>query len=112
MFRLAFVFALSFGGAHRQPGEPGEAADRWLAPDKVKHFVTCAVIDGVSYGALRATRVGHQSSVVGAGVAAAAIGIGKEVRDRKAYGVFSLRDLTWDLAGIGAGTALVSQVER
>ena len=111
MLRFAFVFALHFGGV-RQPAEPGEGGDRWLAPDKVKHFVTCAVIDGTSYGVLRATGVGHQSSVIGAGVAAAAIGIGKEVRDRKAYGVFSARDLTWDLAGIGAGTALVSQVER
>ena len=104
--KFALVFALTFGRGDPRP------PDRWFGPDKVKHFVTSAVVTGMGYGALRATSAGHGSSLIGASGAALALGIGKEMRDRRAYGLFSTRDLAWDLAGIGAGAVMVSHAER
>jgi uncharacterized protein YfiM (DUF2279 family) len=34
-------------------------------------------------------------------------GVGKEVVDRRVRGEFSLRDLTWDVAGAGSASVLL-----
>ena len=102
---FALVFALSFGGA-------APPADRWFGPDKVKHFVTSMVAEGMGYAALRATNASHQSSLIGASVATVALGVGKEIHDRGSKGLFSPRDLVWDLAGAGTGAVVMSGVER
>ena len=104
--RFALVFALSFGRQN------AERPDRWFGPDKVKHFVTSAAIEGMAYGTLRATNATHESSLVGATVATVALGVGKEVHDRRSYGLFSVRDLVWDLAGTGVGALMASHAER
>jgi uncharacterized protein YfiM (DUF2279 family) len=42
----------------------------------------------------------------------AAVGIGKEIHDRRVKGDFSARDLAWDAAGIGAATLMLGQTRR
>jgi putative lipoprotein len=106
--KFALVFALSFGGLQGGGGRP----DSWFGPDKVKHFVTSAVVEGMSYAAIRATNAGHQSSLIGATVATVALGVGKEVHDRRTAGRFSPRDLAWNFAGAGVGALVVSGAER
>jgi uncharacterized protein YfiM (DUF2279 family) len=95
MRALALVFALSL-----HPGHSGR--DRWLAPDKVKHFFLCAFIESVSYGALRAARVEHGTALGAAAGITLAAGAAKEVHDRHVAGDFSAKDLAWDAAGAAA----------
>jgi uncharacterized protein YfiM (DUF2279 family) len=82
--------------------------DRWFGPDKLKHFFVTAFIQSVTYGALSATRSGHQSSLLGATAASAAFGLGRELHDQRVKGAFSVRDLAWDAAGAGAATLMLS----
>lgn len=81
--------------------------DRWLAPDKVKHFLLSAFVESVSYGALRAARVEHGRALGAAAGVAVAVGIGKEVHDRRVAGDFSAKDLAWDVAGTAAAASLL-----
>jgi uncharacterized protein YfiM (DUF2279 family) len=87
----------------------GPPADRWFSPDKVKHFFMAAFVQSVSYSVLRATDVGHRSSLIGASAASVAVSIGKEMSDARRTGLFSKRDLVWDAAGIGASTLLLER---
>ena len=100
--KLALVFAFSLHAPR----------DGWFGPDKVQHFFVSAFVQSLGYGSLRATNASHQSSLVGATAASAAIGVGKELRDRRVTGLFSLRDLTWDAAGIGASTLMLEHTQR
>jgi uncharacterized protein YfiM (DUF2279 family) len=87
----------------------GPPADRWFSPDKVKHFFMAAFVQSVSYSALRATDLGHRSSLIGASATSVAVSIGKEMSDARRTGLFSKRDLVWDAAGIGASTLLLER---
>lgn len=82
--------------------------DPWFAEDKLKHFAVSFVITSVSASAARFAGADHHSSVaIGAGVGAAA-GLVKEISDARptSPGMFSYRDIIWDIAGIAAATAL------
>ena len=100
--KLALVFALSLHAPR----------DGWFGPDKVQHFFISAFVQSLGYASLRATNASHQSSLLGATAASAAIGVGKEIRDRRVTRLFSLRDLTWDAAGIGASTLMLEHTQR
>ena len=90
-------------------GAPG---DRWWGPDKVKHFFISAFVQSVSYSALRLTRLDHAPSLGGATVVSAAVGLGRELHDRRTKGLFSVPDLAWDAAGIGAASLALSRTSR
>ncbi len=81
--------------------------DHWFAPDKVKHFFVSAFVQSVSYSALRAARADDRQAILGASAVSLAVGVGKEWHDRRAGGDFSLKDLTWDVAGAGAATLVL-----
>ena len=89
-----------------------QPADPWFAADKIKHFFLAAFVQSVSYSALRATQLGHQSSLVGASAGTVAVSIAKELSDARRTGLFSRRDLVWDAAGIGASTLLLDRTAR
>ena len=103
MGRLWLVFSL---------GPVAQSGDRWLGSDKFQHFFTSAVVQSMSYGALRTTGLPHGASLAAATAATATVGIGKEVVDRRTKGVFSVRDLAWDAAGAGAATVLLVRTQR
>ena len=82
--------------------------DSWFAPDKVKHFFTSALIQSLAYSVGQVTTRGSRSSLLlSASVASAAVGIGKEMHDRRSYGRFSVRDLAWDAAGAGTASIML-----
>ena len=85
----------------------GGTSDRWFGSDKIQHFFTSAFVQSMSYGALRSTGLGHGAAIAGASATTAAVGVGKEWRDRNVKGDFSARDLAWDAAGAGAATILL-----
>lgn len=94
------------GQAHAQGG-----ADRWLGPDKVKHFCMSFFVQSVGYSVTRATGAGPRSSMGVASALTAAVGLGKEWHDRHTTD-FSARDLVWDAAGAGAATLLLRRTAR
>jgi uncharacterized protein YfiM (DUF2279 family) len=91
---------------------PARDEDRWLAPDKVKHFFSAAFVQSVSYGTLRALRAGNGSALLGASAVTATVSIGKEVWDANGHGTPSVRDVVWDAAGAGAISVLLSHTVR
>lgn len=103
---LLLVFSL------HSPGAPGHAADAWLSRDKAQHFFLSAFAQSLGYGALRGVGASHGASLAGASVATAALGVGKELRDGRVKGEFSFRDLTWDAAGAGSMTLLLTHTAR
>jgi uncharacterized protein YfiM (DUF2279 family) len=90
----------------------GPPVDRWFSADKIKHFFMGAFVQSVTYSALRATRIDHRSSLLGATAGSVAISVGKEMADARRTGLFSRRDLVWDAAGVGASTLLLTRTER
>lgn len=90
----------------------GQPSDRWFSADKIKHFFMGAFVQSVGYSTLRATGVGHRSSLLGATAGNAIVSVGKEFADARRTGLFSRRDLVWDAAGAGAATVLLTRTER
>jgi uncharacterized protein YfiM (DUF2279 family) len=105
MRELMFVFAL-----HWPPEHAG--GDRWLAADKAKHFIAAAFVQSAAFSAFRTAGLSRTSSIVGATLATSAVSVGKELYDRTNGGTPSLKDLTWDAAGMLAATALLGHTER
>jgi uncharacterized protein YfiM (DUF2279 family) len=91
---------------------PTAPPDRWLGDDKLKHFFTSAFVQSMSYGALRTSGLAHSAALAGASATTAAVGVGKELRDLRVTGEFSVRDLAWDAAGAGAVTVLLVRTHR
>ena len=89
------------------------ARDSWFSPDKIKHFFMSAFIESVAYSALQAARVNHRPALGSAIGVTMAIGVGREIHDKRTPGnIFSVRDLTWDAVGATAGAVLLSQTRR
>lgn len=107
---LVALLVLTLGGAGGRGSGGGSPPVRntWFGADKVKHFVTSFFVQSVSYGVLRLAGARPDASLAGAAAVTAVVGVGKEVHDRRSYGLFSAGDLLWDAAGIGAATAVLS----
>ena len=86
----------------------GTPPDSFFGVDKVKHFFMSALVQSLAYSVTQVTTRGDRSSLLlSASAATAAVGIGKEIHDRRGNGVFSVRDLLWDGAGAGAATLIL-----
>ena len=106
LFSLCFAVNLVYAQA-------AVVRDSWFSPDKIKHFFMSAFIESVSYSALQAARVDHRSALAGAIGVTAAFGVGREIHDsRNPNNHFSVRDLSWDALGAGAGVVLLSHTIR
>lgn len=103
---LLLVFSLHAGPA------PAPSADAWLSRDKLQHFFLSAMTQSLGYGALRGAGMSHGGALAGASVATATVGVGKELRDHRVKGEFSVRDLGWDAAGAGSMTLLLAHTAR
>jgi len=103
MHALILVFALH-GGLRNAPDQRG---DGWFGPDKLKHFFVSSLVETASYGALRAASMPHGRALQIASVVTVAVGVGKEIEDSHSGEGFSVRDLTWDLAGAASAAAIL-----
>lgn len=93
------------------PG-PKPPRDRWFGEDKLRHFFASFVVTSITASAARAAGMDAQASMWAGAGAGAGVGVMKEVHDLATRrGTPSLRDLTWDVAGIVAGSAVVRQVQ-
>jgi uncharacterized protein YfiM (DUF2279 family) len=95
---------------HHAPAVP--RGDSWVSADKLQHFFSAAFVQSLAYGSLRGAGVSHGGALAGASVTTAAVGVGKELRDRRVKGEFSARDLVWDAAGAGSMTLLLARSAR
>ena len=86
---------------------PEHSRDAWFGPDKLQHFFTSAFVQSLGYGVLRRAGADRGPAITGASIATAIVGVGKEVRDRRTKGEFSVRDLAWDAAGAGSASLLL-----
>ena len=87
--------------------------DSWFGADKIKHFFMSAFIESVTYSALQAARVNHRAALGSAIGVTMAVGVGREIHDKRTPGnIFSVRDLTWDAVGATAGAVLLAQTRR
>ena len=86
---------------------PEHSRDAWFGPDKLQHFFTSAFVQSLGYGVLRRAGAEQGPAITGASIATAIVGVGKEVRDRRTKGEFSVRDLAWDAAGAGSASLLL-----
>jgi putative lipoprotein len=102
---LVLVFALHLGQEHPR-------GDSWFGADKAKHFFMAAFVQSLSFGALRSAGLSRNASLTGATVTSTAASIGKEISDRASGGVVSLKDLTYDGAGILGATVLLRRTDR
>ena len=91
---------------------PEHSRDAWFGPDKLQHFFTSAFVQSFTYGALRRAGMEQGGAIAGATATSAAVGVGKELRDQRIKGEFSVRDLSWDAAGAGAATLLLVRTVR
>ena len=81
--------------------------DGWFGTDKVKHFFMSAFVQSASFSAARAFGASNSSAQAIGGITTTAVGIGREVHDRRHGKIFSVKDLTWDAAGGVAAAALL-----
>lgn len=84
-----------------------DPADPWFGQDKVRHALHSYA--AVAFGHAMGTAAGLEADAAlgGAIVVAAALGVAKEVVDRRRGGRFSVRDLVWDALGIGVGALVM-----
>jgi uncharacterized protein YfiM (DUF2279 family) len=80
--------------------------------DKVKHFVVSALAQCVTYSVAQTAGIPPRVALAGSLGVGAALGVGRELHDRRVRGAFSRRDLVWDAAGLGTATLLLRHAER
>lgn len=102
---LLLVVTLGGGPEHR-------GGDRWFGPDKLQHFFVSAFVQSMSYAALRRAGAENDAAIGGASAVTMAVGVGKELRDRRVRGELSVRDLVWDAAGAGSASVLLVRTVR
>jgi len=79
-----------------------QTPDRWFAEDKLKHFVTSFVVTSLSATGARAAGLDRRPSIAFGAAVGSVSGLYKEVRDARSGAIFSMRDIVWDGAGVGA----------
>ena len=85
------------------PGSP------WFGADKVKHFFMSALVHSATFSLSRGAGLNHGRSQLVAGASAAAVGVWKEVYDKRSRKPFSVSDLVWDAAGAASAAALLNR---
>lgn len=89
------------------------ARESWFGSDKIKHFFISAFVESLAFSALQAAGANRRSALAGGIATSAAVGIAREIHDRRTPGKwFSYRDLTADAVGIGAAAILLRHTTR
>jgi hypothetical protein len=86
--------------------------DRWFGADKAQHALLSGATLAFSFAGLRSVGMHRRPALVAAGLPTAAVGLGKELRDRRVTGRFSVRDLAADAVGAALYAALLARTVR
>lgn len=98
--------------ARADTAAPRLAPDRWLGADKAQHFFVAGFTYAGSFALARLAGQERRSALVTAAAPTALISVGKELRDRRVTGRFSVRDLVADALGAAAYAALLARTAR
>ena len=88
-------------------GPIARPAGGWFGADKLKHFFLSFFVQSASYSVARSVGASRDAAIIPATAATAAVGLSKELWDRKHDRGFDGRDLVWDALGAGAASALL-----
>jgi uncharacterized protein YfiM (DUF2279 family) len=104
----ACMLALCLSLSHHPAPRP---ADRWIGEDKLKHYFVSFLVTSLAASGARAAGAGRRATLYAGAGTGAALGVLKELDDRRhpATSSPSFRDLAWDLAGVGTGVAVAAQ---
>jgi len=81
--------------------------DKFFAEDKFKHFYFNLLLTNFLYFESKYELKFKKENTLYFSISIPlTLSIGKEIIDKKSYGLFSLKDLTWDLFGIALGIYL------
>lgn len=92
--------------ALRLAAAPLPADDPLFGADKVKHFLLGGFAHAVTHTGLRVVGASRTAGQGGGMVTVGVVALWKELRDRRAGGRASVRDVAWTLVG-GAASALL-----
>jgi uncharacterized protein YfiM (DUF2279 family) len=87
-------------------------ADPWFSADKIKHFFLSAFATSISFSALQAAGANRRTAMTGAIGASLALGVARELHNRRTTQLFSLKDLTWGVMGTAAAATMLNQTTR
>jgi uncharacterized protein YfiM (DUF2279 family) len=86
--------------------------DSWFGVDKIKHFVLSAFATSVSFSALQAAGANRRASMSGAIGASVALGVARELHNRRTTQLFSFKDLTWGATGAATAAIMLNQTRK
>lgn len=84
-------------------------ADPIVGVDKAKHFFIAGFVETMTFAGLEAAGASRSPAKSGAIAMTLAVSIGREIHDKRTKGLFSVRDLAWDLIG---GTAAMLVINK
>jgi putative lipoprotein len=103
---MGFVVALALLAGRTPPRAIDH--DPWLGADKIKHFLLSAMLESMGTSAARAGGM-KRGPALGVGTALTfTVGVGREAHDVRIGKGFSVKDLTWDVAGGVAAASLLN----
>ena len=112
---LLLLFILNTAiGAVPEIDQSKQSNDPWFGKDKLKHLSSSFIFTTTGYYIqTKMTDISNVKSMTNAGLITISLGLGKEVSDsRRPGGMFSIRDLTVDIAGVGLAFLFIRAVER
>ena len=94
---------------HAQKAKP---SDPVFGVDKVKHFFIAGFVESMSFAGMKASGSNRSTARVAALSATAIVSVAREVHDKRAKGLFSLRDLAWDAIGASAALLVLNKTQH
>jgi uncharacterized protein YfiM (DUF2279 family) len=91
---------------------PSVVVDRWLGADKARHALLAGFVYAVGFSGARLAGLDRRSALAVATGPVVVVSLGKEARDRRAGGRFSVRDLAADALGAAAYAALLARTAK
>lgn len=88
------------------------AKDSWFGVDKIKHFFLSAFVTSVSFSAIQAAGANKKTAMTGALGVSLAVGVTREIYNKRTTKLFSVKDLTWDAVGTTAAAVVLNKARK
>lgn len=99
-----FLFLITLNS----PIKDKKIEDKFFAEDKLKHFSLCFFLTNIIYQEARYDLKMKEKESIYLGISVPlGIGIFKEFYDKKNHGLFSLKDVFWDITGVVSAFFLI-----
>jgi len=109
---LTFILNTAFGAVSVYD-QSKKSNDPWFGLDKLKHLSSSFMLTTSGYYIqAKMTDISESKSLTNSGMLTISLGFGKEINDsKKPVGIFSIRDLTADIAGIGLAILFIRAIK-